>query len=290
MLSESELAFFTKNGFIAKHEILNEKKCDQAVEIAWQELAKQNIKKQPDSWKSLPHLRQNMGVIKLRKEVRDNQFLTDFVMNNEPVHSIVRQLMGNNIECDGVRGVYPTFPVARTVARPYEPHIEMHPLQVFVMYYLDDVDTKNGGLYIWPGSHLPIYRQCDSKFDYKPKPGFKSVFDQFNLSKPIEITGKKGDVFFMHHRVLHSGSNNFQDNIRFGMLVDYLPQNFDELRKQIPGDDFWEDWSDSVQQAAKQSSQQTPLKPKYSLSRSALLKLVHLYRILRGQPAHSYEG
>lgn len=290
MLNEQELAFFTENGFLAKPGLLNLDHCDQAVKIAWQEMTKKNISDDTVSWRSHPLLRREMGVIKLRKEVRDNAYLKEFTMNNEPVHAVVKELMGGNINCDGVRGIYPTFPVARSVARPYEPHIEMHPLQVFVMYYLDDVETKNGGLYVWPGSHLPIYEQCNSKFDYKPRDGFKQIFDQYNHSLPVEITGKKGDVFFMHHRILHSGSNNFRDKIRFGMLVDYLPDNFDRLRQQQPGDDKWEDWSEAIQQTAKVSSQKPSPSPKISWSRSLLLRLVHLYRRLRGQPAHSYEG
>jgi hypothetical protein len=284
-LSTEELASFTQYGFLAKRGLIDESECDTAVDVAWDKLAELKIGKQPAQWKTQPQLKRKMGVIKLRESVNSNQQLNKLA-SNESVRSIVEQLIGPNIECRGVRGVYPTFPVSRLVARPYEPHIEMHSVQVFIMYYLDDVSEKSGGLYAWPGSHIPIYKACRSKFDYLPSADFTSVYNQYNLSKPLDLTGNKGDVIFLHHRMLHSGSNNFSSKVRFGMLVDYTSQNFEEIRQQPPTDDIWEDWSEAVQQAAK--TQDAKVLPQKSLARSIKIQLIHAIRKARGIPPRAY--
>jgi len=285
-LTSEELNFFVLNGYFIRKAVHSNQECDKAIEIAWQELDKQGVPNKPEKWKTHQRLKRKMGVIKLRGEVEDNTFLNTLA-ENPVVRSVVSELIGSEIKCMGTRGLYPTFPVSRTVARPYEPHIEMHPVQVFAMYYFDEVKKNNGALYVWPGSHLPIYHACDYKFHYQPNQNFKPVYNRYNLSKPAELTGGKGDVIFLHHRILHSGSNNFADRIRFAMLVDYVPANFEQLRKQKPNENSWEDWSEKVQQAVE-SNTQPEIQPTASLSRSLALKLVHGLRKVRGIPQHSY--
>ena len=285
-LTSEELNFFVRNGYFIKKAVISTEDCDQAIEIAWQELEKQGIPNKPEQWKTHQRLKSKMGVIKLRGEVENNDFLNTLA-ENPLVQSVVSSLIGSEIKCMGTRGLYPTFPVARTVARPYEPHIEMHPVQVFAMYYFNEVKSNNGGLYVLPGSHLPIYHACDYKFHYQPNQNFQPVYNRYNLSKPAELIGGKGDVIFLHHRILHSGSNNFADAIRFAMLVDYVPENFEQLRKQKPNQYEWEDWSSIVREAVN-SNTKPEVQPTSSLSRAFALKLVHGLRKIRGIPQHSY--
>lgn len=288
MLSKEEITQFVRDGFIGKRQVLSAGECDRCLRIGWTELEKMSIKNDPSTWKTHPRLRKIRGVVKLRKEIFDYEELRELTTKNKITLQVIEALMGKAFHTPGVRGVYPTFPIQRSISRPYEPHIEMHPLQVFVMYYLDDVDSQNGALTVWPGSHRALYPHFTSKFDYAPKPEFHRVFDQYNPARPFELTGKKGDVYFLHHRILHAGSNNFKDKIRWGVLVDFLPNNFETLRAQAPdAANVWEDWGEQVQQVARECGAH-PLAPRAALSRALRLKMLHASRVMKGKPRHDY--
>ena len=290
MLTEEERLTFINHGYLVKRQILNESSTNRCLQIAWQELEKKSILPKSESWRSHPYLRSRKGVVKLRDEISGYTDLQTLLAENETTNTVIRDLIGDNYLCAGVRGLYPTFPVSRIASRPYSAHVEVHDVQVFVMMYLDDVEPRGAGLYVWPGSHLDVYHKFYTRYDHKPRPDFQPAYARINLQAPVELTGKRGDVMFCHHRLLHCGSNNFNDNVRFGVLVDYLRDDHDDLKGKAPGADIWEDWSDAIRLSSQSAEQVPAYRPTYSATRYALLKLQHAIRRATGKPPDEYAG
>ena len=288
MLTRAELENFARDGFIVKRSLLSPELCRQCLKATWEILADQEITDDPKTW-GKAHKRR--GVIKLRDEISDNAVLLDAITNCKGVTDTVTDLMGPDFINCGVRGVYPTLPIPRRISRPYEPHIEHHPCQIVVMFYLDHVTTSNGGLFVWPGSHVPIYTENEKKFVFSPKPGFINTFRKYNSRAPFELTGNAGDVLFFHHRLFHSGSNNFGNSIRFGVLNDFIPSNYDDICDEVPTqDNMWDYWSMELKEAAGKLQDISPVtETKPDMLRKLLIQSQRTIRLLKGSYADEYE-
>lgn len=288
MLSDRDFEAFVRDGFFAKKAVLTRDECDRALEATWEILAEQGITPDPATWKKA-HSRR--GVVKLREDVADSTVIDDVVTGCAGVREVVEDLMGPDVVNCAVRGVYPTIPIPRRISRPYEPHIEVHPCQVVVMYYLNDVTTRNGALLVWPGSHRDVYLSHAKRFDFCARPEFLRHFERYSVKAPVELTGSAGDVLFFHHRLLHSGSNNFGNTIRFGILNDFIPADFEATRDVPPTtENMWEYWSDRLQQVAAGLEDHEPMtKPPSDIGRSVMINALHAVRSLRGKPRTDYE-
>jgi hypothetical protein len=282
------LESFIKDGFFTKQSLLSRDACRRTLDATWQILSEQGITRDPATWRKAHGRR---GVVKLRDEVENNEAIRDAIVNCTGVSEVVGDLVGTGYVNCGVRGVYPTLPIPRRISRPYEPHIENHACQVVVMFYLDDVPPSHGGLLVWPGSHKPVYTAHDKKFDFSANERFLEVFRQYTFQPPFEITGCAGDVAFFHHRLFHSGSNNFGRSVRFGVLNDFIPGNYDEIRHDEPtADNMWEYWSDGVQRVANRLGERSPLtSPRPDYIRKLLIGGQRAIRRIRGAYLDEYE-
>ena len=288
MLSDKDIEAFVRDGFIARRGMLGKEQCEQALNATWEVLGDQGITQDPATWHNA-HARR--GVVKLREEIEANTAIRDVVLGCSGVRDVVEDLMPPDIVNCGVRGVYPTVPIPRRKSRPYEPHIEVHPCQVVVMYYLNDVTTRNGGLLVWPGSHRDVYLSHAKRFDFCARPEFLQHFERYTVKAPLEVTGAAGDVLIFHHRLLHSGSNNFGNTIRFGILNDFIPGDFEAARELPPtAENMWDYWSDRVQQVAAGVENHGPLTDiPADIRRSLIINGLHTLRRLKGNYRTDYE-
>ena len=85
----------------------------------------------------------------------------------------------------------------QSLAAPY--HLEA-PVLVNTVYILQDVNEKNGGTLIIPGSHR-LYCEGSGTFGEVPRP--------INLEAPA------GTIMLMDGRVLHGGAVNHSDDLRY---------------------------------------------------------------------------
>ena len=288
LLTEDERRDFVRNGYVAKRGILDDDACRRCLALSWRELEKKSIRQDPSSWKANPYLRPRKGVVKLRDEVNRDPELLQLVGANQALNRVATALMGEQTLPADVRGIYTTFPIPRLRARPYDAHVEQHPVQIFVMLYLDDVTSRNAPMCVWPGTHTMVWRDFSSKFDYLPKPSFHPRFDRLNAFEPVELIGKRGDAFFCHHRVMHGGSNNLRERVRFGILVDFLRSDFEAMRAAEPGEEMWDYWSDAVHATAARREGLQPDPLRSSPPRSLMLKSLQTIRRLRGQRPDAY--
>ncbi len=298
MLTKDELKFFVRNGYIVKKGILDKDLCKRAVDIAWENMDEMNIPRDPSQWRKDSWVKKNRGVVKLRGDVCFNEDLIELVPMNAEIRSITKQLIGDGYVSTSVkgvcptnvRGVYPTIPIPKHLSFTLEPHVEHHALSLFFVAYLDKVELGGGAFQVWPGSHLDFYGAFSNKLDFTPTEEFKRQYDYYNRFEPVEIAGDAGDTIILHHRMLHSGSNNNKDNIRFAILADYLVSNYKELLEQPPGEDVWEDWTPEVRNTVAELEAANAMKAdamNESLGRILEIRSVNLVRKLLGKKTGS---
>ena len=159
------------------------------------------------------------------------------------------------------------------------------------MFYLNDVTPRNGGLLVWPGSHRDVYLSHAKRFGFCARPEFLRHFERYAVKAPLEVTGTAGDVLIFHHRLLHSGSNNFCNTIRFGILNDFIPADFEAMRDLPPTlENLWDYWSDRVQQVAAGIDEHGPITSvPGDIGRSLMINALHTVRRLRGKYRTDYE-
>lgn len=286
-MTPAESDEFVRNGFIVKRGLLSAEHCARCLDTAWRILGTKGLTQDPGTWKRTYARR---GVVKIRDGIQQDPAV-DAIANDANVQRVARELIGADVENLGVRGLYPTFPIPRRISRPYEAHIENHSVQLFVMYYLAAVGVRGAGLYVWPGSHHDVYATMERKFDYCPTPTFIEAYDRYNVLGPIEWTGAAGDVLFAHHRLMHSGSNNFSRRVRFAVLHDFLSRDYESLRLER-GDtaQMWDYWSPGIRAAAQRlgPNPAPAIEPRRRASRALLIRGQELLRRLKGSARHAY--
>lgn len=286
-ISDTELTQFVRDGYFIRPGVFDSDTCRLFINRAWQELKNKGIDSSPATWRNDAYLRSRKGVVKLRDEIIPDPQLQQAIRSNATLNRIALDLIGGAEISPEFRGLYPTFPIPKLAARPYDAHIEEHPVQVFAMVYLNNVTTENGAFCVWPGSHREVVGDFDTKFGFDPRPGFGAHFERINQDSPVEITGKTGDVCFCHHRIIHAGSNNVRNKVRWGILVDYLREDYESLATTAPSTDMWDYWSDSVKAASERVARPVSRQRGFSLRRG-IVSLRYSMRRMRGRKPHSY--
>jgi ectoine hydroxylase-related dioxygenase (phytanoyl-CoA dioxygenase family) len=252
MLSEQQLGFFARNGFLHVQNCVPADACAALVEKSWAKLPDEWKRQDQSTWNGMvtdschsAEIAVRHGHLKFQKgDLINNPVLTDGLANNSGLGRVAQEMIGAPLAQMRVRGLYCIVPLRRddVPAAPLPPHIEAHPTQLVCLCYLADVPPDGGGLLVWPGSHREIYPTMSSRLEFSATEIHSQVFAKWSSKKPREIFGKRGDVVIIHHRLLHAPSINRAENIRFGFLCDYHRADFRQLSMLPPGGDLWEDW------------------------------------------------
>ena len=92
---------------------------------------------------------------------------------------------------------------------------------------LDDVDPRNGGLIVWPGSHneplLPVHKvEQTSTFGQDPNANAQECEVPAGYP-PMDVVVPKGSVVFLHGHTVHASHHNTTtDRYREVLLMTYL--------------------------------------------------------------------
>ena len=86
------------------------------------------------------------------------------------------------------------------------------------LIYLNDIAPHGGGTFIWPGSHHELERAArknSARYEYRNT--LNADLPDLDLGDPVGMTLRRGDVLFLHHLCIHSGSKNVSNQPRFAM-------------------------------------------------------------------------
>ena len=268
MLTAEQARFFARNGFLQLKGCVPAAVCAHLVESTWRQLPPRWRRDDPSSWTGLVEdachvagLGYRGGLLKLasgstqaRKDLIADPMVVASFHAPAPCHEAAHDLVGTPLHPIRVRGLYAIAPVPEpdAYAEAVSPHVEAHPAQIIALTYLEEVAPGGGGLLVWPGSHRPLYAAFESRLDYVEGPTVAATVAAQLQWRPVELPGDRGDVVFIHHRLLHSPSINRRDRIRFGFLCDYTPRNHRELCR-LPPAGMWDDWPGLVRLAGAQA-------------------------------------
>jgi ectoine hydroxylase-related dioxygenase (phytanoyl-CoA dioxygenase family) len=143
------------------------------------------------------------------------------------------------------------------------PHTDQVCQQLNACGYLEDVNPRNGGFTVYPGSHKRMFREHRYEANWSPLSSFRDTLKEIaETIVPYEIVAEKGSVVFWHGRTIHSAGIHLGGDIRWALFADFTrnqPVLTDEEHKdanqyewfkdaklfrtdKLVGDDMWRSW------------------------------------------------
>lgn len=251
MLSEMQLGFFARNGFLHVPRWIDSDTCSKLVDHTWTRLPSAWRRDDPSTWSGslgdschIADIKARRGLLKFQGgDLLRNPLIEGAFASNARGGQLADALLGHPLGKFRVRGLYciAPMPASMSAPGPAEAHIEAHPSQLIALCYLEDVAPGGGGLHVWPGSHRELYPALGSKLEHVATPAYEAAFVRWAGLEPVEVPGRQGDIVIIHHRLLHAPSVNRSPQLRYGFLCDYQRDDFRRLCAEAPGA-LWEDW------------------------------------------------
>jgi hypothetical protein len=256
-LSEREIRAFCDFGYCVSRIPLAEEISQRAVEKVWELCPGSFHLNKPRTWRGeftdscqTLSIEKRLGRVKFRECLRGERWLYEMTAGNADILACVRELIGEPVPPEYVRGLYPVFPTHSRVPRG---HCDRHKFQVGVVLYLSDVLPGGGGFTVWPGSHHEIARQHLTLGGEDRRPTYEAALTEIEGSiKPVEVTGPAGTVVFWHQRLVHTAGINTRRTVRHATLCDFKNATFLAAADSLAGD-LWSTWSPRVRELAMAS-------------------------------------
>ena len=195
-------------------------------------------------------------------ELQEQPLITDLAMNT-PAWSLAESLVGTGRLAPTTSGqIALRFPSMADRAKMPGCHLDgMHSprngvpegtIQNFTMLMsvlLCDLPEPNcGNLTIWPGTHHQFER-------YFQEHGAEALLDgmpKIDYPEPVQVTGRAGDVFFVHYQIAHGVAPHLGPDIRYAVFFRLKHVDHDEQKLDVMSD-IWREWDgmSEVVEAAK---------------------------------------
>ena len=214
LLTEEELSFFKRYGYLIKRRALDAELCERVLDRMWRSAPAGVRRDDPETWRPIARDASSDDALLVQQDTRwqlrsasTEQDLIDLVYSAQMV-LWAEQLLGNGTLRppkvggkpmgswgpawpggpvdpqlgEGVRGIYATLP-ADDAAGTLEDHLHTdgHPFHVGVVGLIDDCPPNGGAFRIWPGSHRRFYPLFPMQYDqaripfYEHMPSFKGL-------------------------------------------------------------------------------------------------------------------
>ena len=279
VVSAAEIAFFCENGFLVKTALLDPHKLEPALDRIWAHLLA-NVPVKLDStwtlsrddertwknpqWADMPphpvdgpfqgrhpieHMRR---VVKLH-DLGSENYILDLLPNDPYVREVAEVILSGDLRVSTrIRGVYIVFPSDPTSecdgkdqGRFLGPHTDQVCQQLNACGYLEDVNPRNGGFTVYPGSHKRMFRAHQYESNWSPLCSFGETLKEVaETIEPYEIVAEKGSVIFWHGRSVHSAGIHRGTDIRWALFADFTqnqPVLTDEEHKNVNQYEWFKD-------------------------------------------------
>jgi hypothetical protein len=251
-LSDQHVQAFCALGYCVSRIALEQEITKRAIDTVWELCPRSFQIDKPRTWQGefkdsckTQSIEDRRGRVKFRECLRGERWLYDMTAGNADLLSCIRELIGEPVPPEYVRGLYPVFP---TRSRAPQGHCDHHKFQVGVVLYLSDVLPDGGGFTVWPGSHYEIARHHGSLGGEDRLATFEAAVKEVQRStKPVEVTGPAGTVVFWHQRLVHTAGINTRRTVRHATLCDFKNEQFLAAADR-PNSDMWSTWSPRVRQ------------------------------------------
>lgn len=233
--------FFHKNGFVAIHGILSQSQCDKLL-ATYEKYAKADFRGIMNLDRGfIEEKKENGEVEKIKVDWKDARFVRS-IRFHPGIIAVLEHLQSDVV--DGTHSMF-LFKRAGTkygMEQAWNTHQDNdYPRAARGAYItanvpLEDQDRENGGMTVYPGSHVePLLAEERVKSFHEEKgrrPGNPVVVPEGYNEVDVEI--KKADVLILHGHVLHGSHPNLSKNRHRPMaLFTYIRRRF----QFIPGTD-----------------------------------------------------
>jgi len=177
----------------------------------------------PDRYSTLEKLDERPKSDLTLEEIKETSALCREVISNKAIVSILRTLQKNDIVCLSSQMI---FKEAHSAYSPqaWLPHQDNRYIDnengqyITVNWFLRDSDPENGGIYVYPGSHvLPILPAPDRKSyreDPNKNPGRACEIPKEFIDKKVDVFLKGGSVIILHGNCIHGSYANNSNRSR----------------------------------------------------------------------------
>jgi len=233
-LTPTELSQFHTDGFIILENFLDEKSCDDILEVASRHLGdkvepieteigyREGSKEQRTNeidYRSNAH-KEKMIVRRLR-QVYSRDILFKEWMENEEIRPVLQEILGEQavLLTAHHNSIMTKLPHVSTETawhqdRRYWRYSNDNLVSVWLA--LDDEDSMNGVLEFIPGSHNQHFGS--EHFDEKEYFSKEYEINQPYIQKKVSLSLKKGDVVLFHSLLLHRANQNFTDKVKISFV------------------------------------------------------------------------
>jgi hypothetical protein len=264
-LSDQQIQAFFTFGYCVSRIPLAQDITRRAVDKVWELCPSSFQVDQPRTWHGelidsckTQSIEDRRGRVKFRECLRGERWLYEMTAANADILACIRQLIGEPVPPEYVRGLYPVFP---TRERAPQGHCDQHKFQVGVVLYLSDVLPGGGGFTVWPGSHHEIARHHATLGGEDRLPTYEAALQEIQRStKPAELTGPAGTAVFWHQRLVHTAGINTRRTVRHATLCDFKNATFLAAADSVDRS-LWSTWSPRVKDLAKASADAAAVHP-----------------------------
>ena len=240
-LSPEDIAFFKREGYLVKREVLDPGLMARATDRMWEAAPAGIDRNAPETWVgAFPEQR---GAWKFR-EPAEEDWMVRLLLADPSVLHMAEQLLGagNLAQTEHIRGIYATFPEGDIPETPTHGHVDRHPFHLGVVGYLDHVGPGGGGFTVWPESHLTFYYDFRSHVKFEPTERHEQNVSAFRKRPGVACCGGPGDIVFWHHRIMHTAGHNRSNRVRLAVLGDFKRRDLDETMEEPPDQNMWKYW------------------------------------------------
>ncbi|XP_044729875.1 probable alpha-ketoglutarate-dependent hypophosphite dioxygenase [Chrysoperla carnea] len=234
-LTKEQKDFYAKNGFIKLSNIYSNEDMDRLSKEYDDLFTRKNIDDMEAAWKGNDMKKQanfiNYSVKSLHNLQMHSSIFTEFITNQNMLEAL-EDIMGT-----------PNILLHHTKAHlkppengaPYLMHQDYHyfPFKndsmVAVFIHLDDTTPENGGLAVYPGSHL-LGPQEDVGVIEKGESYHYLDQKKFPLEKATPISAKKGEIVVFSYLLIHGSYLNLSERTRRMLLVQLMSADDEPLK------------------------------------------------------------
>lgn len=247
-LTEDEMRFFKRNGFVIKRKVIAPERLAQALAVFWERAPAQLRPDDPASW--MGPFREEFHFSDGTDQIQDyrwnlrtvgaDAWMMNLIPRNADLIGMAEQLLGaGNLDAPGrARGIYTTLPRDADATLENHLHVDRNIFHLNAVTYLDRVVAGGGGFRVWPTSHLWF----GQTFESRDAARYADLRTFFNAQPSLECTGDVGDVVLWHHRLAHMAGHNTSRNLRRAILYDFRLRDFDYEQAEPPSSNIWRDW------------------------------------------------
>lgn len=225
-LSNEELSFFKKYGYLVKRKGATAEQCQQVLDLMWTS-APTNLKRNdPSSWGPIPQEMESADPLLIQQGCRwqyraaaTDPLLIELVFG-EQMRSWAEDMLGENSLRppvvggtpmgswgsawpngpvdpqfgEGVRGIYATLPEKSETRKPDSMHTDGHPFHLGVVILLEDNPPDGGNFKVWPGSHQRFYPLFPMQYDQARIPYYDHLPSHKGIVHPKEYLAEVTQV------------------------------------------------------------------------------------------------